>query len=71
MIKAKMGSVSITREGDAAHFECECGAKETVANYENGERPKRFEFQMNFNSEYSRCSSCRREHKGELGRKYN
>lgn len=71
MVQAKMGSVSLTREGDAAHFECECGAKETVANYENSESPKRFEFRMDFNSEYSRCASCGREHKGELGREYN
>lgn len=71
MAKAKMGSVSLTRDGDAAHFECECGAREIVPNYENGENPKRFEWRMDFNSEYSRCASCGREHKGNLGRKYN
>jgi len=71
MAQARMGSVILTREGDAAHFECDCGAKETVANYENGEGPKCFEWRMDFNSEYARCTSCGKEHKGKIGKKYN
>ena len=64
--------VKITRNGAQAKFEClECGASESVANYENGECPKTFESRMGYNSEYSRCANCATEYHGNTGQKYN
>lgn len=71
MNKVKLGSVSMVRNGDNAYFECECGETETVVGYENGAKPKKFEWRGSFNSEHSACDACRTVHEGNMGQKLN
>ena len=67
----RLGKISMVRDGDAAAFACEkCGATENVANYENGQKPKRFEWNIWMKSEHAKCLACNESHDSNLGQQY-
>lgn len=70
-MQAKLGRVTLIREGDDAFFKCECGAEEKVINFENGAEPKEFVWRITFNTEHSQCYKCGKEHNSNIGNRYN
>lgn len=70
MKKLTIGNVTAWRVGNDMHFECTCGEKEVVENYENSVRPKKFSWRIDFQTENAACFTCGKEYTSNIGGKY-
>lgn len=66
-----MGKISMERDGDDAQFKCtQCGSAEQVTDYENGQKPKKFEWQIWRESEHAKCLVCGESYDNNIGLRF-